>query len=221
MNSPTMQPGRRARSEDAKFVRRGDLLAAARRRLLADGYDGFTMAELASEAKVAKGTAYLYFTTREEILLTILTEDYGGLFMRLQAMLDSPTAPSTPEGFAALFYTLLCERPTFLPLLQIVQAKLERNVSNSALKVYKFFLMQGVLGSAEAIEKALGLKQGDGLHLFIQAHALAVGLSQMVDRAPAVERLYDESPDLHSIQYGFESEFVMAVTSLIAARLAA
>jgi AcrR family transcriptional regulator len=218
---PSLQPGRRARSDDAKFARRSDLLAAARRRLLADGYDGFTMSDLALEAKVAKGTAYLYFTTREEILLTILTEDYGGLFQRFQRLVDSPDAPKTPKAMAELFYLLLIERPTFLPLLQVLHSKLERNVSSSALKVYKYFLMQGISDCASALEACFALKPGIGMHLFIQAHALALGLSQMVDRGPAVTRLYSEAPDLIPIQYGFEQEFISGVSSLFVANMGA
>jgi AcrR family transcriptional regulator len=65
---------RRAISQDAKLARRGDILTAAETLLRAVGYDDFTMQKLAGSAGLAKGTLYLYFTTREELVLALYTD---------------------------------------------------------------------------------------------------------------------------------------------------
>ena len=61
----------RARTNEQKSFRRDQILEAAHTLLTETGYDGFAMAPLARRADVAKGTLYLYFTTREEVLLAL------------------------------------------------------------------------------------------------------------------------------------------------------
>ena len=63
----------RARSDDAKQVRRQFILATAEQLLRHDGFDAFTMNKLSSAADLAKGTLYLYFATREELMLALYT----------------------------------------------------------------------------------------------------------------------------------------------------
>ena len=58
----------RARSDDAKRARRQFILATADQLLRLYGFDAFTMNRLAAAADLAKGTLYLYFATREELV---------------------------------------------------------------------------------------------------------------------------------------------------------
>jgi len=67
----------RARDETAKCARRRQLLAAAVGRFDAAGYAATTMAQVAAEAGLAKGTTYLYFRSKEELFLELLLEELG------------------------------------------------------------------------------------------------------------------------------------------------
>lgn len=67
-------PELRARSDRAKQRRRHEILSAAEQLLRADGFDALTMNRLAIECGLAKGTLYLYFATREELLLNLYTD---------------------------------------------------------------------------------------------------------------------------------------------------
>ena len=68
----------RARSEGAKQARRQFILATADQLLRRKGFDAFTMNKLAAAADLAKGTLYLYFTTREELVLALYTDLHDG-----------------------------------------------------------------------------------------------------------------------------------------------
>ena len=57
----------RARSLEQKAVRRLAVLEAAEAYFHDVGYQAFSMAQLAKNTGVAKGTLYLYFKTREEL----------------------------------------------------------------------------------------------------------------------------------------------------------
>ena len=64
----------RARSQEAKLARRQLILKMTEQILRTDGFDRFTMNRLASTAGLAKGTIYLYFPSREELVLCLYTD---------------------------------------------------------------------------------------------------------------------------------------------------
>ena len=68
----------RARSETAKLAREDSILTAAEILLRQSGYDAMTMQAVATAAGLAKGTLYLYFTSRESLVLAV----HGRLFDR-------------------------------------------------------------------------------------------------------------------------------------------
>jgi TetR/AcrR family transcriptional regulator len=58
-----------ARRERERGERRSLILDAAERAFAAKGLDATTMDDIAAQAQLAKGTLYLYFDTKEELLL--------------------------------------------------------------------------------------------------------------------------------------------------------
>ena len=76
--------GARARSPDAKRARRQSILTTAEQILRSDGLDAFTMNSLAKTTGLAKGTLYLYFSSREELVLALyidLNDDWVDRFL--------------------------------------------------------------------------------------------------------------------------------------------
>ena len=89
---PVMQRTRRA--EIARAARREDILAAARRVFAARGFRGTTIADIAEEARIALGTIYLYFASKEDVFAA-LNEQFNALIVA--AMTDVPPAVSLEE----------------------------------------------------------------------------------------------------------------------------
>jgi AcrR family transcriptional regulator len=88
----------RARSPDAKRARRQSILTTAERILRSDGFDAFTMNSLATTTGLAKGTLYLYFSSREELVLELylhLNDDWVDRFLLAEKA-------SIPPDYAAL-----------------------------------------------------------------------------------------------------------------------
>ena len=75
----------RARSGDAKRARRQFILSTAGQLLRHEGFDAFTMNKLAAATDLAKGTLYLYFATREELVLALYTDLHDGWIHRFIA----------------------------------------------------------------------------------------------------------------------------------------
>jgi len=91
----------RARSDDAKRARRQFILSTADQLLRHEGFDAFTMNKLAAATDLAKGTLYLYFATREELVLALYTDLHDGWIHRLIA---------SEKQMVTLDYDALCVR---------------------------------------------------------------------------------------------------------------
>jgi len=81
---------------------RRQLILDAAVRVFADhGYHGSRVADIAGDAGVAHGLLYHYFASKEDVLRTIFTENWGQLIVRFRAIEDSAQpAPDKLEGIA-------------------------------------------------------------------------------------------------------------------------
>lgn len=70
------------------------ILDAARRRFLHYGYKKTTIDEITTDAGVGKGTVYLYFGGKEDILLTLVLEIKRDITERMRAIAAVPAAPA-------------------------------------------------------------------------------------------------------------------------------
>ena len=93
----------RAISDDAKRLRRQFILVTADQLLRRDGFDAFTMNKLAAAANLAKGTLYLYFATREELVLALYRDLHDGWMNRFIAA-EKQIATPDYEAFCTRFY---------------------------------------------------------------------------------------------------------------------
>jgi AcrR family transcriptional regulator len=85
--------------------RRETILAAARHVIARQGRGGASMQAIADEAGVAKGTLYLYFRDRDDLLQHTGDLVFEELMTRLTAVLDEPSP--LPESLRSLVRTKL------------------------------------------------------------------------------------------------------------------
>lgn len=89
---------RRAREREEV---RGALIEAARAVLNADGYDGLTIRRVAERAEYGLGTVYSYFSDKDDLLYTLVQDDFTRLTEQLRAIRE------THRGAAAVREILL------------------------------------------------------------------------------------------------------------------
>jgi AcrR family transcriptional regulator len=78
-------------AEHTRTERRGQILAAALTCFARDGYHTTTMADIATEAGVSKGTPYLYFPSKEALYVTLYQEWDCGLSARIETTIGGLT----------------------------------------------------------------------------------------------------------------------------------
>ncbi|MCH0538164.1 TetR/AcrR family transcriptional regulator [Streptomyces sp. MUM 203J] len=71
-------------------VRRRQILDATAALLLEDGYEALTVSKVAARAGVAKGTVYLYFDSKQELLAALQGEMWDRMLQRPAALLKEP-----------------------------------------------------------------------------------------------------------------------------------
>ncbi len=72
--------------------KRAEIVAAARRLFVEDGYDATSMSRLAKEAEVAPNTIYWYFGNKDDVLIAVLTAVMADVWPRYQDVAGEPIA---------------------------------------------------------------------------------------------------------------------------------
>jgi len=176
---------KRARRETEKAERRAAILGAAGALLPSVGFEGFSMAVLARKTGIAKGTLYLYFETREEVLLTLFIE---GLEAWCDAMSAALSDGMTDAEFVDHFQRITLADPNFLTLRARLESVIEHNVSIDCLVAAKRRMRDLIGELAPPVERVLRLGEGAGGRLLISLAALQVGAAQS-KLSPAVADL--------------------------------
>jgi AcrR family transcriptional regulator len=82
-----------------------EILAAARKLLEQQGLESLTMEEIAAAASVAKGTLYLYFQSKDDLIQALLTQVGENILKDLEMALTDPGAP--PEKLTRVVTVIL------------------------------------------------------------------------------------------------------------------
>ena len=204
----------RATNDEDKLAKRQTILASALQIFRNTSYTEVTMSAVAVKAKLAKGTLFLYFPTKEEMFLALMEEQLIEWFDAVDAELDSLEEKSIP-AVAALFADSLHERAEFTRLLAIHSTILEQNVSYESIFKHKQLILQRLAGTGSRLEKSLPfLTAGQGAHFILQCQALVVGLWHLSDPSPIAAKVI-EKEGLTVFKLDFNLEFKNVLTSLL------
>src|SRR5205823_2765082 len=165
-------------SED-KHERHHAILDATERLLLRAPVRVANMAEVADEAGLAKGTVYLYFPSKDELLLALHERHVDEFFQALITLL-SREAQVVIDEIMALTQQHIVERSTFLPLATRCFSVLETEVPREVARAFKERMAQRLHAASTGLERHFPeLPPFGGVSLLRHSYALIVGLWQM------------------------------------------
>lgn len=192
---------KRARSEDEKFQRRQQILAAAESHFRDVGFEAFSTAKLARLAGVAKGTLYLYFTTREEVLLSLYCQQLERFAGELGNRLESGM---TDDAFIRAFHDSAMADPAFVALSVRLSHVIENNVSIEALVTSKRVMRTIIEGMSTRIASALDIGEAQAFDLISSLASQLIGTARH-DAGPEFDA--EELPeDVRSFIDAFHTE---------------
>jgi AcrR family transcriptional regulator len=162
-----------------KEERHHAILDAAERLLLGNPERIANMAEVAGEAGLAKGTVYLYFPSKEELLLALHERNIATFFQALIALVEGPGPIAIADVFA-LTRTYIVAPPLFLPLASRCFGVMDQHIPAEVSRVFKLRMADRLERAGAGLEKHFPvLRAGDGVALLRHSYALILGLWQM------------------------------------------
>ena len=104
--STRARPVRRAMSDKDKEVRRGDILAAAKKVFARKGYHATTIADIAQAARLSYGSIYWYFDSKDALFHALMEAEGHALRNHVtEALLTTPGRGSPDAPFRAAVRT--------------------------------------------------------------------------------------------------------------------
>src|SRR5258706_4627474 len=171
----------RAMAVEDKEERRNAIMDAAETLFLAHPDRMASVAEVAETAGVAKGTVYLYFPSREEMLLALHERHVAAFFADLTALLDKPG----PHGFDAIFAVTrkhIIRGPGYLPLTSRCFGLMDREIPLERALEFKVRVGQMLAAAGSRLERHFPvLASGDGIALLCTSYGLMVGMWQLLN----------------------------------------
>jgi len=205
---------RRAVTEALKDARRDAILAAAQTLFCQEPFESIAMSDIAAEAGLAKGTLYLYFRTREEIFLALLTRELAAWFA---AFAEASKSFASAEAALDWIAFSLAERRELVHLGSLLHVALERNVPVEAARRFKLAGEAALTGIAPDLARALRLPAEEQARRFLRwLQASFVGLHQLASPAPAVRAAMAAEPSLAGLAIDFHTELRAMLGALLA-----
>lgn len=172
----------RAVQAEDKAARRAAILDAAEALLLKDSQNFASVAQVAEVAGLAKGTVYLYFETKEEIILALHERHSRGLFARIDALLADTREALTPERAVESFCSFVRANPLYLPLGCFCHQSMERNINPEVVYQFRLRTSDEMKTAGALLEQRLpALKPDTGLPLLHDTYAFALGAWQLAE----------------------------------------
>jgi AcrR family transcriptional regulator len=136
------------------------------------------MADVADEAGLAKGTVYLYFPSKEELLLALLERNIDGFFFALAGMLDG-SAPLGIDQILALMRRKIVEPPLFLPLAGRCLGWVGQDLPVEVARAFNARMTGRLERAGAGLERHFQeLSAGEGVVLLRHSYALILGFWQ-------------------------------------------
>ncbi len=181
--TPANHPRQRAIDGEEKHARRRAILDAAER--LYDRAQALpNVAEVADEVGLAKGTMYLYFTSKEAIYLALHERHAQQFFVALNERLNQPTAFEF-DAMAALVDKYMISHKSFLPLCNACMSAPAERVEMAIHEAFHTHLALWMGQAGAGLERHVpSLRPGDGLRLLHHGYALVLGLHQLLGAIP-------------------------------------
>jgi len=138
-----------------------------------------SVAEVADEAGLAKGTVYLYFPGKEELLLAVHERYLDRFFGALNALLER-SRPTTFDDLVAVTAEHIVRPPLFLPLAARCFALMAQSIPPPAAAAFRERMATRLERAGGGLERHfVRLRPGEGVAKLRHSFALIIGLWQM------------------------------------------
>jgi AcrR family transcriptional regulator len=202
----------RAMAVEDKAERRNAILDAAEELFLEHPDRMASVSEVASTAGVAKGTVYLYFPGKEEMLLALHERHVASFFDELIALLDRPAVDF--DAILAVTRKHIIRSAGYLPLTSHCFGLMDRDIPVACGLAFKVRVAQLLMAAGSRLERHFpALGPGDGLALLCNSYGLMIGMWQLLNSNRRFGAAM-QAPELRMLNRDFEREVEAALRAL-------
>jgi AcrR family transcriptional regulator len=203
----------RAIHAEDKEERRHVILDAAMRLLLEHPQRIVSVDEVAARAGMAKGTVYLYFPSKEEILLGVHERHCEHFFAGMIALLGHSKKIEI-DDLVRVVQERIVNEPGYLPIAGVCFGLMEKSIPVEAQRAFKMRLAGWLRETAAGVERHFpALGAGAGFALLMHSYALIVGLWQLLHPTPLRDAIHDQ-PELEIFKLDYATEVDRALRAL-------
>ena len=203
----------RAMAVEDKEERRQAILDAVEKLYLMQPERMPNVAEVAEAAGLAKGTVYLYFPTKEEMLLALHERHVASFFAQLMKKLAGP-GPLDFDDIFPVTREHLIRAPGYLSLTSRCFGMMDRETPIESALAFKARVAQILAHAGSALEKHFpALGAGGGVLILLHSYGLIVGLWQLLHPNERFGKAM-ERPELKLLKRDYESEIERALRAL-------
>lgn len=170
----------RATNPNEKEQRREAILDAAEQLWLQDPVRMANVADIAKAAGLAKGTVYLYFRSKEELLLSVHERHVHTFFDRISERAVQTSAMSLDDLFA-INQQFLQDSPAFLSLATLCHGLMERQIPVEVAFAFEEALYQHLDDVVSQLQRHFPQASAE---LMLQSYGLILGLWQLLRPTP-------------------------------------
>jgi AcrR family transcriptional regulator len=202
----------RAIGTEDKEARRHQILDAAEKLFLRHPERMASVSEVATAAGLAKGTVYLYFPGKEEMLLA-LHERHVALFF---GALMKKLVEKGPLDFDDIFPVTLAHlirRPGCLELTSRCFGLMDREIPKDTALEFKARIAATLQAAGVHLERHFRMPAGAGVALLLHSYGLIVGLWQLLHPNERFGRAM-QRPELRVLRRDYEGEIENALRAL-------
>lgn len=206
---------KRAHSRQDRADRRQAILTATQEVWATSTFDTLTMAAVAGRAALAKGTLYLYFPTKESLLLAMLESRLDQCLADVEHRLETAGSVADAEEVADIIATALLQDQALTRLLAIMGTILEHNMPPANIRRFKTWILQRMSDAGRVFELHIPfLRRGEGLRVLLHIQILVAGVGQLAQPSPAVARVLAQ-PEFELLRIDFATEFRSMLAALL------
>ncbi len=213
---------KRAVSEREKRDKEQTILTAVVPLFAEHSFEEISMARIAAAAQVAKGTLFLYFSTKEELFLRLMESGFSKWTDELLSLLSAiEHGDGAVEQVSEALLQSLKGREDLLRLLAILHTRIEANISLEAALRFKGGLARTVDRIARQFSRIFPVLDLDGAREAVNAvYMLIVGATNFCSPAPIIRKAIEVGGFDH-FPTRFEPEFKRLVIHYLRGLLAA
>lgn len=204
---------KRARQAEQKAERRAGILAKARELCAEQGILNWSLNELGRRAEVNKSNLYRYFGSREEILMTLMTEETGTFVTAFKEATAGRTL--TAREFAKIMAQQYATQSFLCDLLSLSSTLFEHNVDLEKIRDIKLGSLSQMDEIAQVIADCLsGIDEDVAGQIAFTSGVIAAGLWPMANPAAPMRKL-TQFEGLEGLHFDFESQMEQMMVAYV------